>query len=79
MKQAAILTKPEAEELEVMVKMLGRAVTDLNRLYYGKETRPELLGQSLTLVSRSQDTLRAILNGDYDPEFHSLSSYREVV
>lgn len=79
MKQAVILTKQEAEELELMVKVLGRAVTDLNHLYYGKETRPELLGQSLTFVSRSQDTLRAILNGDYDPEFHSLSSYREMV
>lgn len=57
----------------------GRAVTDLNRLYYGKETHPELLGQSLTFVSRSHNTLRAILNGDYDPEFHSLPNDQEVV
>lgn len=38
MKQAVILTKQEAEKLELMVKVLGRAVTDLNHLYYGKET-----------------------------------------
>ena len=33
----------------------------------------------MVFVSRSQNTLRAIVNGDYDPEFHSLSNDREVV